>query len=258
MRLECRYLVIHYYAKKRRKIFLDEEYKTALKNEYRGIYYERFINGNFVTAEGLVFPDIANEPHKYLISKAEVKEKYPKFRSVGVGYDLGGNKSNFALVATAVTYDNTAIVLRADEISPEKLNLYDVEHKAKDFIQAVEKEYGCTVRYCYTDDNYYTTINSLNNWRYIFDSASRIKSTMPLEDRPLMLNKLMAQGRFKLVDGACQPLLEQLQDAVFDGNSDRAIIQDNGSMCIDEIDAFFYSIADDYLYFDYTWKRPNL
>lgn len=238
-------------------IFLDETYKENLKREYTGVFYERFINGNFIRAEGLVFPDIANNPDKYIISK----EKAPKqYKNIGVGYDLGGNKSNFALIATGITADNKAVVLRAIEIIPEELNLADVEKAAIDFIEGIEKDYNTKaekgqvqrilnkVRYCYVDDNYYTTVNSLNNWRYIFDSASHIKASMPLEDRPLMLNKLMAQGRFKMIEGECEPLLEQLQNAIFDDKSEKAVICDDGSMNIDCIDGFFYSIAEDYLY----------
>lgn len=226
-------------------IFLDEEYKENLKKEYTGVYYDRFILGNFVRAEGLVFPDFANDEASYLIDKAELPKK---FKTVGVAYDLGGNKSNFALVATGITKDNVAIVLRVADIEPADLKLQDVEDKCIEFIQGVERDYECKASYCYIDDNYYTTVNSLNNWRYIFDSASRIKASMPLEDRPLMLNKLMAQGRFKLVRGECEPLVEQLQNAVFDEKSEKAVIEDNGSMHIDTIDGFFYSIAEDYNY----------
>ena len=238
-------------------IFLDETYKENLKKEYSGVYYERFINGNFIRAEGRVFPDIANNLDKYIISKDKAPKQY---KNIGVGYDLGGNKSNFALICTGITDDNMAVVLRGVEIVPEELNLADVERIAIDFIEGVERDYNAKmdkqtvqrmlnkVRYCYIDDNYYTTVNSLNNWRYIFDSAARIKSTMPLEDRPLMLNKLMAQGRFKMIDGECEPLIEQLGNAVFDDRAEKAIICDDGSMNIDCIDAFFYSIAEDYLY----------
>lgn len=238
-------------------IFLDEEYKINLKKEYTGVYYSRFIDGNFVRAEGLVFPDIANNLDKYIISKDNAPKQY---KNIGVGYDLGGNKSNFALICTGITADNMAVVLRGIEIVPEELNLADVEKIAIDFIESVERDYNAKadkqttqrmlnqVRYCYIDDNYYTTVNSLNNWRYIFDSAARIKSSMPLEDRPLMLNKLMAQGRFKMVEGECEPLIEQLENAVFDDRAEKAIICDDGSMNIDCIDAFFYSIAEDYLY----------
>ena len=225
--------------------FLDEAYKENLKKEYTGVYYERFINGKFVRAEGLVFPDIANEPDKY---KIDCKELQDDFKTVGVGYDLGGNKSNFALVATGITYNNEVVVLKVKEISPDCMKLSEVENVAIDFIEDVEMEYSCKVKYCYIDDNYYTTVNSLNDWRYIFDTAAKIKASMPLGDRPLMLNKLMSQERFKTVNGECDALIEQLCNAVFDDKSEKAVICDDGSMNIDCIDAFFYSIADDYLY----------
>ena len=146
-------------------IFLDETYKENLKKEYSGVYYERFINGNFIRAEGLVFPDIANNLDKYIISKDKAPKQY---KNIGVGYDLGGNKSNFALICTGITADNMAVVLRAVEIVPEELNLADVEKIAIDFIEGVERDHNAKadkqtiqkmlnqVRYCYIDDNYYS------------------------------------------------------------------------------------------------------
>ena len=164
------------------------------------------------------------------------------------GYDLGGNKSNFALVCTGITSDNKVYVLRVQEIFPEDLRLQDVENVAKEFITGVEKDYGVRVNYCYVDDNYYTTVNSLNDWRCIFDTAAHIKSTMPLEDRPLMVSKLMAQGKFKLVEGECKPLIEQLQNLVYDDKSEKAIVLDDGTTPIDLWDALNYSWANSYLY----------
>ena len=226
-------------------IFLDETYKENLKKEYTGVYYSRFINGDFVRAEGVVFRDFADNTEKYLIDKKDVPKS---FKSVGIGYDLGGNKSNFALVATGISRDSQVTVLRAVEIEPQDMKLEDVEKAAIEFIQGVEKDYNCRAEYCYIDDNYYTTVNSLNNWRYIFDSAAHIKASMPLEDRPLMMTKLMAQGRFKLVKGECEPLVEQLQNVVFDDKAEKAIIQDNGEMNIDCVDSLYYSFADSYFW----------
>lgn len=226
-------------------IFLDEDYKENLKKEYTGVYYQRFILGDFVRAEGIVFRDFAENTDKYICKRDEVPQR---FVSVGVGYDLGGNQSNFALVCTGITADNKAYVLRAQEIFPEDLKLEDVENVAKEFITGVEKDYKVRVNYCYVDDNYYTTVNSLNDWRCMFDTAAHIKSSMPLEDRPLMLSKLMAQGRFKLVEGKCEPLIEQLQNLVYDDKSEKAIVLDDGTTPIDLWDALNYSWADSYLY----------
>ncbi len=226
-------------------IFLDEDYKINLKKEYTGVYYSRFIEGNFVRAEGVVFRDFADNTENYLIDKKDLPSRY---KWVCSAYDLGGNKSNFALVCTAEGADGVIYVLRTKAIYPEDLDLADVERECIEFIKGVEKDYGVRVEGCYVDDNYYTTVNSLNNWRYIFDTASHIKSIMPLEDRPLFLSKLMAQGRFKLVDGECDALIEELQNAVYDERSEKAVIADDGTQTIDQIDGLFYSLADNYLH----------
>ena len=226
-------------------IFLDETYKENLKKEYTGVYYSRFINGDFVRAEGVVFLDFADNTEKYLIDKKDVPKD---LRNFSAGFDIGGNLSNYALVASAVDRKNNVYVLKAKEILPQDLRPADVENAAKDFISSIEKEYGIRANNCYVDDAYYTIINGLNDWRYIFDNAACIKSSMPLQDRPLMLSKLMAQGKFKLVKGECEPLIEQLQNAVYDPKSEKAIILDNGTTNNDCVDGFFYSIADEYAY----------
>lgn len=218
----------------------------ALETEYTGIYYDRFILGEWVRAEGIIFRDFAENPEKYEIEEKAIAGK--RFKNIGVGYDIGGNKSNYALVCTAIDYADNVYVLACNEIYPQDLRSEDVERQAKDFITQIEDTYNQKVKYGYVDDNYYTIINGLNDWRYMFGSAAAIKSTMPLDDRPLLLSKIMAQERFKIVKGKCNALKEQLQNAVYDDKQDRAVILDDGSMNIDCIDAFFYSIAEDYLF----------
>lgn len=222
-----------------------QEFVKALETEYGGtVYFDRYILGLWKSAKGIVFPDFANETKKYIISKDELPHH---FKWCSVGYDLGGNKSHYGLVASALGEDERLYVLKADEILPQDMKPSDVEQKAKAFIEYVENTYKVKAYNCYIDDAYYTIINGLNSWRYMFDNAAAIKASMPLIDRPIKLNKLMHTGRFKLVDGQCRALIEQLQDAVYDENID-GIICDNGSQCIDMIDALFYSIADEYAY----------
>lgn len=224
--------------------FLTIDTIRNIERDYNGtVYFDRYVLGLPKRAKGIVFQDFAENTQKYFVDKLP-----NRFKWCGVGYDLGGNKSNYALVASAMGYDNVLYVLKAKEILPQELRIEDVEKAAQDFITEIEKQFNTKVRYCYVDDNYYTTINGLNDWRYIFDTAAAIKSRMPLEDRPLMLSKLMAQSRFKINSIGCEPLIFQLQNAVFDDRSEKAVICDDGSMNIDEIDAFFYSIADEYNY----------
>lgn len=229
--------------------FNPPEFVRNLEKEYAGtVYFDRYILGKWKRAEGIVFRNFADNTESFFVSKAELPER---FRWCGIGYDLGGNKSNYGLVASALGSDGVLYVLKADEILPQQLRIEDVENCAEEFIECVESTYNVRANFCYVDDNYYTTINGLNDWRYMFNSAAFIKSSMPLEDRPLMLTKLMAQGRFKVVRDECEPLVAQLSDAVYDKKSTRAIICDDGSMNIDMIDAFFYSIADNYAYLNF-------
>lgn len=225
--------------------FNPPEFVKNLEIEYGGtVYFDRYVLGLWKRAEGVVFPDFADNPKKYLVKKEDLPNN---FKWCMVGYDLGGNKSHYGLVASALGNDDVLYVLKADEIMPQDMKPEDVEEKAKKFIEYVESAYNVRVQNCYIDDAYYTIINGLNSWRYIFDNAAAVKSVMPLIDRPIKLNKLMHTGRIKILDGQCKPLVEQLQDAVYDENIE-GVICDDGSQCIDLIDAFFYSIADEYAY----------
>lgn len=225
--------------------FNPPEFVKNLEIEYGGtVYFDRYVLGLWKRAEGVVFPDFADNPKKYLVKKEDLPKR---FKWVSMGYDLGGNKSHYGLVASALGDDNVLYVLKADEIMPQDMKPEDVEEKAKKFIEYIESTYNVRVQNCYIDDAYYTIINGLNSWRYIFDNAAAVKSAMPLIDRPIKLNKLMHTGRFKILDGQCKPFVEQLQDAVYDENIEGTIC-DDGSQCIDLIDAFFYSIADEYAY----------
>lgn len=225
--------------------FLDPDYVSNLKKEYTGVYYDRFILGMWKRAEGIVFPDFADNPEKYVISR----DKLPnRFKYIGMGYDIGGNGSAYGLTVTAIGFDDIAYVLRSQKIQPQGLNLKDVEIHAIRYIQQAEQDYNININRCYVDDNYYTLVNTLNEWRYMFDTAAHVKSSMPLHDRPLMLSKLMARERFYLVENECEALKDELANVVFDEKSDKPIICDDGTQQIDTIDSFYYSIADNYLY----------
>lgn len=231
--------------------FLPDSVKKAMEAEYsNSVYFDRYILGKWKRAEGIVFPDFADNPERFMVSK----DKLPKrFKWVKMGYDIGGNHSAYGLTVSGQGYDGIVYVLRSKKIQADGLKLKDVENYCLQFIEEFERDFGARISMCYVDDNYYTTVNTLNETRYIFDVASRIKSTMPLHDRPLLLSKLMAQGRFFLVQGECEALKTELESVVFDDKSDKAVVLDDGSMQIDTIDSMWYSLADDWLYLNEGW-----
>lgn len=227
--------------------FNSADFVKNLETEYQGtVYFDRYINGLWVRAEGVVFPNFANETEKYYIDKKDLPKH---FKWCGMGYDIGGNLSKLSAVAAAGDYNNNIYILRACENEQHDMRNTDLERTAIEFIQGVESDYNCRIKTCYVDDNYYTTVNSLNDWRYIFDVASRVKASMPLIDRPIKLNKQINKGKFFVVKGECEPLVYQLQNAVYSKKVPNTIL-DDGSMNIDCIDSLFYAIADEYYYLE--------
>ena len=215
-------------------IFLDETYKENLKKEYSGVFYQRFILGEFVRAEGIIFPEFANDPSRWIISKKELPKR---FRNCTAGLDIGGNGSHHAMVCTAEGYDGNYYVLKSIDVVPVDMNMLDIEKMVIDFCDDIKRLYGCYVDFI-NSDWVDVVINSIND-----NTQYRCGKTYkpPLEDRPLTISRLFATDKVKFVDGECESLIDQLQNVIYDDKSEKAVICDDGSMCIDCVDAWVYS-----------------
>ena len=78
-------------------IFLPREYIETLKSEFCGVFYDRFILGKWVAAEGRVYEGFSSEN---IISSKQLSERLGENRlalSV-IGVDYGGNGSASAFV----------------------------------------------------------------------------------------------------------------------------------------------------------------
>lgn len=215
-------------------IFLDEEYKENLKKEYQGVFYQRFILGEFVRAEGIIFPDFADNPSKWIISEEELPQR---FQNVEVGFDIGGNGSAYALTCTARGYDGVQYKLKSQKRQAKDMSMHDVENFVKGFCEAVEKKYKVTIE-AINSDHVDAIINTLNdNTPYRVFKAYK----PPLPDRVFLYSKLFATNKVKFVKGMCDDLISELQNLVFDEKSEKAIPLDDGTMQIDTWDSNIYS-----------------
>lgn len=215
-------------------IHLDGEYIDNLKKEYTGVYYDRFILGEFVRAEGIIFPDFANNPQPWIVSAEEVPKR---FGHITVGMDVGGNGSHHSLTCIGEGYDNNYYVLKSIDVDPKGTNMIDIEKMVVDFCNEIEREYNCTIEGIACDwvD---VVINSINdNTQYRCYKCYK----PPLEDRPLTLSRLFTTHQIKFVENKCDDLIDELQNVVYDDKQERAVILDDGSMCIDCVDSLVYA-----------------
>ena len=215
-------------------IFLDETYKDNLKKEYSGVFYQRFILGEFVRAEGIIFPEFANNPDRWIIKREDVPKT---FRSVEVGFDIGGNGSAYAMTCTGQGYDGIQYRLKAEKRQAEDMAMDDIEKFVAEFCGEVEREYGVRVGII-NCDHIAVIVNTINdNTRYRAEFCYK----PPLEDRVFLYSKLFSMDKIKFVDGMCDDLIDEMQNLVFDDRNDRPIPLDDGSMQIDTYDSACYS-----------------
>ena len=92
--------------------FLTPDFVRALENEYRGtIYFDKWVLGNWVKAEGLVFPLFKREKH--YITLSEHNKRYGRHRIERVIYGTDGANTNdsTAIVPLAILDNGMAVTL---------------------------------------------------------------------------------------------------------------------------------------------------
>lgn len=215
--------------------FLDAHYVENIKREYTGVFYERFIKGEWVAAEGVIYEQFANNSEDFII------DNIPDVPYATIGVDFGGNISANAFICNGYT-KGFREVITLDEvyikksITPDKL--YD------SFILFVErlKAKGIPVFEAYCDSAETTLIHGLKAACAKHGLMIDIKNARkgPIVDRIRFYTTIMAQGRYK-VHKDCKHLISALSSAVWDEKQLKDTRLDNGVLNVDSLDALEYS-----------------
>lgn len=233
--------------------FLDPEVVKELCKEYAGtIYYDRYIEGLWVRAEGAIYKKFANDPDRF---KTEVKKN--EVNDITIGIDFGGNGSGHAFVATGIegAYENL-IALASKRIMqkdyPEDIDANVLNKEVEDFVRFVQGKYG-PVETLYYDNAEVLLGNGLRTHLeakfpgIIVRGAKKDK----INDRINALVRLMGAERFYITDD-CGDLEAALCEAVWNPKAAKDERLDDGSVDIDTLDAHEYSWEQKvkYLFYD--------
>lgn len=220
--------------------YLSDDYVKSLKAEYTGVFYERFIKGEWVAAEGVIYPEFANDTQKY------IKESPPEDISFAtVGVDFGGNKSAHAFVCLGFTKGFGSLVVLdefylKEQISPERLSREFV-----DFCKRQKERYQLREAYC--DSAETTLIQGLKNAaarEHLAVEVKKAKKTKIIE-RIRFFNAVISQGRFAVLK-KCKNVREALSQAIWDESKPDDVRLDNGVLNVDSLDALEYA-AEPYM-----------
>ena len=218
-------------------IFLPREYTAQLKAEFCGVFYDRFILGRWVAAEGRVYDGFTQG---CIISPQELAERLAQGRLItsAVGVDYGGNSSASAFVHVGFDAGFTNVYVLSE--------YYDARNRSAESLIAAFAEYAAHERErfpvlcaAYCDSAEQLLVKS---FRHAVRLEVKNALKKPINTRINMLNRLIASGRFH-VSAECPHVIEALRTAVWDERDIHKDVRlDNGTTNIDSLDAMEYAL----------------
>lgn len=226
---------------------LTEKALEKARASFTGVFFDRYVRGLWVTADGAIYQVFANNREKYKIKPEDVKD----LMEINIGVDFGGGNSGHAFVSAGITRGYNHLIALAserhmrgdqrEEIDPDKLGDLFV-----DFCRKIIDRYG-VIHHVYCDSAEQTLIAGLRTAARKAGMAwlapaigNALKTT--INDRIRATLRLMAQGRFFYVPEECQTLDDALAGAVWNPkNTTDDERLDNGTSDIDTLDAFEYT-----------------
>lgn len=217
------------------------------ENMYAGIFYDRYVRGLWVAAEGIVYKDFANDTEKYLIGDPLewAKQNGTSFSIISIGVDFGGTKSATKFQATGITKNFRVVALEEEYIKNEEIDPDALNRRFATFCQLITSKYGYSQTRA--DSAETVLIRGLDHTAQKLRLGTQVKNALKMQitDRIRLVVLLMKQGRFK-VSRNCPHLIDALQSAIYDPDKFEDERLDDGTSDIDSLDAFEYSVEPYY------------
>ena len=217
-------------------IFLPKTYVEQLKREFTGVFYDRFILGNWVLAEGRIYEGFSQSS---IIGRDDLENRLrenPIIMSV-IGVDYGGSGSASAFVHAGFDAGFKNVYVLAEYYDPRNRSAECLISNFAEFVSS-QKEQFPTLSLACCDSAEQLLVKS-------FRRAVRIevKNALkrPINTRINMLNRLIASGRFFVLN-ECPHFIDAIQSAVWDERAAHKDCRlDNGTTNIDSLDALEYA-----------------
>lgn len=227
--------------------------KQAYKNSWpeSSVFYQRFILGRWVMAEGLIYRRFADDVSTGVYA-FRIDSKPKDIMEIVLGIDFGGSSSGHSFTATAITQGYQNVVVLASEQIPCKDvygNQIEIDPEMLgtmfcNFCQKIISRYGF-ITIVYADSAEQTLIAGIrSSLRRNGLGWIRVENALKTEinDRINATTILMAQGRFYYVGKECQSLVNALCTAVWNPKEvTKNERLDDGTSDIDSLDSFEYT-----------------
>ena len=216
---------------------LSQKIIDRYKTMYSGVFYNRYILGEWCMAEGIIYNSFLERENDFYISAAQVPKDDIAY--ICIGQDFGGHKSKHTFCATAISRDYQRIyVLRSQEYDASGTSVEFVVDALDSFCRDIQARYGF-VDYVFADSAEQTIINT-EQQRLPWNIRNSVKNE--IIDRIRCEDILFTSKRIWIVKEENDSLISALRSAVWDDKSPKdARLDVPGITNICPLDSFEYS-----------------
>lgn len=216
---------------------LSEAVKERYRGMYTGVFFKRYILGEWKSADGVIYRQFADEPERFIL------DEVPQDIVIGtMGLDFGGNGSAHAGCLVGITRGYRSIVILDEYYRKEVIDPGTLTDDVCGFVQRAQAQ--CRAASIWCDSAETTLIKGIRTEVFARRIPVEVRNARKGEiiDRIRLCDMLMSQGRFFIMR-RCRHTIAALSEAVWDGKSptkDRRL--DDGSTNIDSLDALEYAL----------------
>ena len=216
---------------------LSEAVKERYRGMYTGVFFKRYILGEWQSADGGIYRQFAAAPARFIL------DEVPADIIIGtMGLDFGGNGSAHAGCLVGITRGYRSIVILDEYYRKEVIDPGTLTDDVCGFVQRSQAQCRATSIWC--DSAETTLIKGIRTEVFARHIPVEVRNARKGEiiDRIRLCDMLMSQGRFFIMR-RCRHTIAALSEAVWDSKSptrDRRL--DDGSTNIDSLDALEYAL----------------
>lgn len=230
--------------------FLDSTVKAAMKLEHNGVFYDRYILGEWCVAEGLVFPYFEPDKERWVATTGGADDVYSKI-TVGIDFGETGSLTTMCCCGFRGNFEAIDVLREGTQERTDSLDTETIAHKCADFLIECRAMFG---RYDYVF--YDAASPALGNrvaailrdrglpWRNVVPCVKT-----PLEQRPVTVDGLLCQNRLRITPQA-QGLIRALFSLRWDEKLPNVPEDKNIGNINDYWDSFNYAWSAWQEYFD--------
>lgn len=216
---------------------LTEAVKERYRSTYTGVFFKRYILGEWKSADGVIYRQFADDPERFIL------DEVPADIIIGtMGLDFGGNGSAHAGCLVGITRGYRSIVILDEYYRKEVIDPGTLTGDVCGFVQRSQAQVRAASIWC--DSAETTLIKGIRTEVFARRIPVEVRNARKGEiiDRIRLCDMLMSQGRFFIMR-RCRHTIAALSEAVWDSKSptkDRRL--DDGSTNIDSLDALEYAL----------------